>query len=104
MRRSCCRHISRLVELWYNLLRRLGFQKRSGFMQRTIARSILAAFAVAASLTACPAEPLGDASTQLGDKLKSMPESLGGLPPDTPKSPATPYQYPAVHDMPPPRT
>ena len=33
-----------------------------------------------------------------------MPQSLGGMPADTPKAPAMPYQYPAVHDMPPPRT
>ena len=73
-------------------------------MRRTIGRSLLAAFAVAASLSGCSAGPLGDTSSQLGDQLKSMPESLGGLPPDTPKSPAMPYQYPAVHDMPPPRS
>ena len=73
-------------------------------MHRTIGRSLLAACAVAASLTGCSAGPLGDASTQLGEKLKSMPESLGGLPPDAPKGPAMPYQYPAVHDMPPART
>jgi len=72
-------------------------------MHRTIGRSLLAACAVAASLTGCSAGPLGDAATGLGEKLKSMPESLGGLPPDTPKAPAIPYQYPAVHDMPPPR-
>ena len=32
-----------------------------------------------------------------------LPESLGGLPADAPAVPKTPYQYPAVHDMPPPR-
>ena len=32
-----------------------------------------------------------------------MPESLGGLPADAPPESKTPYQYPAVHDMPPPR-
>jgi hypothetical protein len=72
-------------------------------MRRTIGRSLLAAFAVAASLTGCSAGPLSDASNSIGEKLKSMPESLGGLPPDTPKGPAIPYQYPPVHDMPPPR-
>ena len=66
-------------------------------MHRTIGRSLLAAFAVAASLTGCSAGPLAD-------KLEQMPQSLGGLPPDTPKAPAMPYQYPAVHDMPPPRS
>src|SRR4051794_6587622 len=73
------------------------------FMRRTIGRSLLAAFAVAVSLTGCAAGPLSDASNSIGDKLKSMPESLGGLPPDMPKGPAVPYQYPPVHDMPPPR-
>jgi len=66
-------------------------------MHRTIGRSLLAAFAVAASLTGCSAGPLSDT-------IKQMPESLGGLPPDAPKTPAMPYQYPAVHDMPPPRS
>lgn len=65
-------------------------------MHRTIGRSLLAACAVAASLTGCSAGPLAD-------KLEQMPQSLGGMPPDTPKAPAVPYQYPAVHDMPPPR-
>jgi hypothetical protein len=65
-------------------------------MHRTIGRSLLAACAVAASLTGCSAGPLGD-------KLEQLPQSLGGMPPDLPKAPAMPYQYPAVHDMPPPR-
>lgn len=54
------------------------------------------ACAVAASLTGCSASPLTE-------KFENLPQSLGGLPPDTPKAPAMPYQYPAVHDMPPPR-
>ena len=33
-----------------------------------------------------------------------LPESVGGLPADAPAAPTTSYQYPAVHDMPPPRT
>jgi hypothetical protein len=65
-------------------------------MRRTIGRSLLAAFALAASLTGCSAGPLTD-------RFEQLPQSLGGLPPDTPKAPAMPYQYPAVHDMPPPR-
>jgi hypothetical protein len=32
-----------------------------------------------------------------------LPPSLGGLPADAPPRPDQPYQYPAVHDMPPPR-
>jgi hypothetical protein len=80
------------------------FSNGRRFMRRTIGRSLLAAFAVAASLTGCSAGPLSDASVSIGEKLKSMPESLGGLPPDTPKGPAVPYAYPPVHDMPPPRS
>jgi hypothetical protein len=33
-----------------------------------------------------------------------LPPSLGGLPADAPPRPDQPYQYPAVHDMPPPRS
>jgi hypothetical protein len=32
-----------------------------------------------------------------------VPASIGGEPADTPARPTTAYQYPAVHDMPPPR-
>jgi hypothetical protein len=62
-------------------------------MRLTLIRSVLAACCLAASLTGCSAGPLGDA----------LPQSLGGLPADTPPPPKVPYQYPAVHDMPPPR-
>ena len=65
-------------------------------MQRTIGRSLLAALTLAASLSGCSAGPLTK-------ELENIPQSWGGLPADTPKSPATPYQYPAVHDMPPER-
>jgi hypothetical protein len=36
--------------------------------------------------------------------LSNLPPSLGGMPADTPPPPATPAAYPAVHDMPPPRS
>jgi hypothetical protein len=32
--------------------------------------------------------------------FEKMPQSVGGLSPDAPKAPDTPYAYPAVHDMP----
>jgi hypothetical protein len=32
--------------------------------------------------------------------FEKMPQSVGGLSADAPKAPATPYLYPAVHDMP----
>ena len=32
--------------------------------------------------------------------FEKMPQSVGGVSPDAPKAPATPYLYPAVHDMP----
>jgi hypothetical protein len=62
-------------------------------MRRTLIRSILAACCLAAWLTGCSAGPVGEA----------LPESLGGLPADTPPPPKVPFQFPAVHDMPPPR-
>ena len=35
--------------------------------------------------------------------VDQMPASVGGEPADTPARPTAAYQYPAVHDMPPPR-
>ncbi len=65
-------------------------------MQRTIGRSLLAALTLAAALSGCSAGPLTK-------ELENMPQSLGGMPADTPQAPTVPFQYPAVHDMPPPR-
>lgn len=62
-------------------------------MRRTLIRSTLAVLGLAAALTGCSAGPL----------MEQLPQSLGGLPADTPPAPRTPYQYPAVHDMPPAR-
>jgi hypothetical protein len=42
----------------------------------------------------------GCSATQV---FENMPQSMGGLSPEAPKAPDTPYQYPAVHDMPAPR-
>ncbi len=36
--------------------------------------------------------------------LSELPAAVGGLPSDAPERPATQAAYPAVHDMPPPRT
>lgn len=36
--------------------------------------------------------------------LSELPAAIGGLPAGTPERSATPIAYPAVHDMPPPRT
>ena len=69
-------------------------------MLRPFQRSILASLGLGAifatvlgTLTGCT-EPL------MSDRL---PSELGGLPAGVPARPVTPYQYPAVHDMPPPR-
>ena len=62
-------------------------------MRRTIVRSTLAALCLAGALTGCSAGP-----------LEQLPQSLGGLPPDAPAPPQKDYEYPAVHDMPPPRS
>jgi len=62
-------------------------------MRRTLIPSILMAFGLAAALTGCSAGPL----------IEQLPQSMGGLPPDAPQPPQKHYEYPAVHDMPPPR-
>jgi hypothetical protein len=65
-------------------------------MVRSIAKPLLATvtlLALAGTIAGCSS----------GAVLERMPESIGGLPADAPAPPATPYQYPAVHDMPPPR-
>jgi hypothetical protein len=56
---------------------------------------VLAVSGLATTLSGCAAEPL------LSDRL---PSEWGGLPAGAPARPTTPYQYPAVHDMPPPRS
>jgi hypothetical protein len=35
--------------------------------------------------------------------MEKVPTDMGGLPPDAPAPAPTAYQYPAVHDIPPPR-
>jgi hypothetical protein len=60
-------------------------------VERALQRSILAALVLL--LAGCTAGPVID----------TLPSNMG-LPAGTPARPATPYQYPAVHDMPPPRT
>ncbi len=55
--------------------------------------TIMLALGAAAVLAGCSAGPLID----------QIPEGVGGLPAGTPARPATTYQYPAVHDMPPAR-
>ena len=66
-------------------------------MARALYRSIMAALGLSFVL----ASVLAGCAESLVDKL---PKELGGLPSGTPERPATSYQYPAVHDMPPPRS
>jgi hypothetical protein len=66
-------------------------------MARALKRSILTTLGLATVLAAFLA---GCAPGQMAD---GMPSSMG-LPAGAPARPATPYEYPAVHDMPPPRT
>ena len=63
-------------------------------MERALQRSILAALALATatSLAGCSS----------GAVIDKLPGDMG-LPAGTPERPTTPYVYPAVHDMPPPR-
>lgn len=59
-------------------------------------RMLFVAGLLGLSMTAAAAGPVGSA-------MESLPPSMGGLPSDAPPPPKTTYQYPAVHDMPPPR-
>jgi hypothetical protein len=61
-------------------------------MVRTFPAAILAAFGLAGALAGCAPGPMID----------RLPADMG-LPAAAPARPATPYQYPAVHDMPPAR-
>jgi hypothetical protein len=61
-------------------------------MARIFPASILAGFISAAALAGCSAGPIVD----------QLPGDMG-LPKGAPARPETPYQYPAVHDMPPDR-
>jgi hypothetical protein len=63
-------------------------------MRRAFERSILPGLALAFALA------LSGCSSSAFDQ---MPTSVGGEPAGTPARPATAYQYPAVHDMPPQR-
>src|ERR1022692_3166165 len=63
-------------------------------MKRALQRSILAALGLATATTL--------AGCSSGAVIDQMPSTLG-LSAGTPERPTTPYVYPAVHDMPPPR-
>jgi hypothetical protein len=59
---------------------------------RVVAVAVL--FAASLILAGCSVGTIGD----------HIPAAAGGLPESTPQRPATPPPYPAVHDMPPPRS
>lgn len=61
---------------------------------RFLQHSILASVILAAALAGCSAGQLGDA----------LPNSMGGLPEGAPARPNTTRGFPAVHDMPAPRS
>ena len=67
-----------------------------------ICRQIAALAVVCAAATAVASctTMVSDLPSQMG----GLPSQIGGLPRGTPERPATPPAYPAVHDMPPPRT
>jgi hypothetical protein len=66
---------------------------RSRYRQPARVLLVTLLLAGAATVSGCSSYTLIDA----------MPAAVGGLPEGTPERPATPQQYPAVHDMPPPR-
>lgn len=48
--------------------------------------------------------PVGMTACTADSSLDKIPTELGGLPANAPKRPATVAPYPAVHDVPPPRS
>ncbi len=64
-------------------------------MVRVLNRAVWVALGLSAAtvLAACSSASIVD----------QLPESVGGEPTGTPARSATAYEYPAVHDMPPPR-
>ena len=62
-------------------------------MRGSLVRAALMVLGAAVALAGCSPGPM----------MERLPQGMGGLPPGAPARPATPYQYPAVHDMPPPR-
>jgi len=74
---------------------RVDFPSEGHMLQRMMrfpTRSVLLVLGLAGALGACSAGAIVD----------RLPESMGE-PADTPARPTTPYVFPAVHDMPPPR-
>jgi len=67
-------------------------------------RQALTRRALAAALLLAGAAPLGGCSATSNYIADRMPTAAGGLPEGTPQRPETPAAYPAVHDLPPPRT
>jgi hypothetical protein len=65
-------------------------------MERALQRSILAALTLAMTLA------MALAGCSSGAVIDKLPGDMG-LPAGTPERPVTAYEYPAVHDMPPPR-
>ena len=71
-------------------------------MSRSQSPSVLAGRLAAAALLLAGSVILSGCSVgTLGDHI---PAAAGGLPEGTPKRPENPEPYPAVHDMPPPRS
>lgn len=59
-------------------------------------RPVTFAVAIAVPLAA----QIGLAGCAMGGMGDQLPHALGGLPEGAPARPTTPYQYPAVHDIP----
>jgi hypothetical protein len=78
------------------------FRDKSGAVRLFMAgvkRSLVALATLGVLMGGCAAGP-----SILQTVPESMPESMGGLPENAPAAPKDPYQYPAVHDMPPARS
>jgi hypothetical protein len=76
-------------------MRKTTFRPTPRAVDQARAALPIAAVLLAVFLTAC---------TSAVPTVSSMPKEIGGLPEGTPARPASQLAYPAVHDMPPPRT
>jgi hypothetical protein len=75
-----------------------------GTIRATMQRNMERKIALAATLLTLAFAVCGCASSGNGNFADNLSPSMGGLPADAPARPTTPAVYPAVHDMPPPRT
>jgi hypothetical protein len=82
---------------------RVGGKPEVGNARRKPAQSMILDPRSLRKLSVAAALLLAAAVGGCSSVVDNIPTSMGGLPEGVPQRPATPYAYPAVHDMPPSR-